>query len=124
MTKKNVASHREFDVVVVGSGAGGSASGWALANQGKSVCIVERGWLLKDPEFMQDEEQMIIHQSAHENREICHCASGSRGASESSDNGRGADIRRAAAKNGGTYGRGQRQGLLPSGPIYVHASGF
>lgn len=39
----------QFDVIVVGSGAGGAAAAWAYATLGKKVCIIERGeWSLRE----------------------------------------------------------------------------
>lgn len=32
-----------FDVVIVGSGFGGSVTAYNLANEGLSVCVLERG---------------------------------------------------------------------------------
>lgn len=33
----------EFDVVIIGSGAGGGACGWSLSKQGVRVCLIEAG---------------------------------------------------------------------------------
>jgi choline dehydrogenase-like flavoprotein len=41
----------EYDVVIIGSGAGGGTMAWALAGRPESVLVVERGqWLPREPE--------------------------------------------------------------------------
>ena len=37
----------QFDVIIIGSGFGGAASGCRLAQSGKKVLILERGQLLQ-----------------------------------------------------------------------------
>jgi len=61
---------KDYDVIIVGSGAGGGTAAYALAKAGKRVLIVERGKKLNDSEILQDEEQMIINRVAHDNREL------------------------------------------------------
>jgi choline dehydrogenase-like flavoprotein len=53
------ASEREFDVAVIGSGAGGAAAALALAQRGARVMIIEAGDLLLPSDFSQREELMF-----------------------------------------------------------------
>ena len=52
--KASVAGQR-FDVVVIGSGAGGAPLAWRLAEAGVSVLLVERGRAMRREEFDRDE---------------------------------------------------------------------
>lgn len=61
---------KDYDVIIVGSGAGGGTAAYALAKAGKRVLIIERGKILNEPDMIQDEEQMIIHRIAHDSREL------------------------------------------------------
>lgn len=47
------------DVVVVGTGAGGAAATWELAQRGLSVVAIERGSWLRPADMTQREEQMM-----------------------------------------------------------------
>lgn len=67
---KKVNLPKDYDIIIVGSGAGGGTAAYALAKAGKRVLIVERGRKLNDSEILQDEEQMIIRRVAHDNREL------------------------------------------------------
>ncbi|MBN2647171.1 MAG: GMC family oxidoreductase [Thiotrichales bacterium] len=52
---------RDFDVVVIGSGAGGGAVAWRLTQAGKSVLILEKGPWLKEEDFKKDELACCRH---------------------------------------------------------------
>ncbi len=60
----------DFDVVVSGSGAGGSTIAYALAKAGKRVLVVERGFPLKDRTAFQNEHRMLIRREAQDDRAI------------------------------------------------------
>ena len=45
----------DFDAVIVGSGAGGSAAAWKLSSAGLRVCVLERGRALTRDDFVHDE---------------------------------------------------------------------
>jgi choline dehydrogenase-like flavoprotein len=60
--KKKVGSARmgeTFDVIVVGSGAGGAATGYALANAGKRVLMLEKGGFLPRDRSTLDVKQVF-----------------------------------------------------------------
>jgi choline dehydrogenase-like flavoprotein len=56
-----MTNSREFDVVVIGSGAGGGAAAWALAGGGASVLVLEAG-----PEY-DPQRDYRLHLAAWEN---------------------------------------------------------
>jgi len=60
----------DYDVIIVGSGAGGGTAAWQLAKSGKRVLLIERGRLLDNPETVQDEMKMLIDRIAHDDRRI------------------------------------------------------
>jgi hypothetical protein len=45
--RSRAQTERTWDVVIIGSGAGGAPLAWALARAGRSVCIVEKGALVR-----------------------------------------------------------------------------
>ena len=62
---------RDFDLIVMGSGAGGSAFAWACAAAGKRVLVIERG----SPERSQqipplDEQAQLIDKRPYDDRSI------------------------------------------------------
>ena len=59
-----------YDVVVVGTGAGGGTAGHKLASSGKRVLFVERGTLFDDWSAFQDEQAMQIEKRASDDRYI------------------------------------------------------
>jgi choline dehydrogenase-like flavoprotein len=60
----------DFDVIVVGSGAGGGTFAYALARAGKKVLLVERGkkYVAKGPAH--DEQTMLIDKAPYDDRMI------------------------------------------------------
>ncbi|MBU1652543.1 GMC family oxidoreductase [bacterium] len=60
----------DYDVIIVGSGAGGGSVALQLAKAGKRVLIIERGRLFTDPEIGQNEKSMLIERIAHDDRQI------------------------------------------------------
>ena len=56
--KKDGSFSFSFDVCIIGSGAGGSIAA-LLLSQKSSVCIIERGKLIKPYEFTEKEDEMI-----------------------------------------------------------------
>ncbi len=41
-----MASQTEYDLIVIGSGPGGQKAAFAASKLGKSVAVIERGWML------------------------------------------------------------------------------
>lgn len=71
MTKSlNHTTHIDdhYDVVVIGTGAGGGTAGYKLAASGKKVLFVERGALFNDIHAGQDERAMHIEKQASDSR--------------------------------------------------------
>jgi choline dehydrogenase-like flavoprotein len=62
--------HDDFDVIVVGSGAGGGSFAYACAKFGKRVLLVERGqrYLLK--ESVPDEQEMLTEKRPYDDRRV------------------------------------------------------
>ncbi|MBI3557083.1 MAG: GMC family oxidoreductase [Deltaproteobacteria bacterium] len=60
-THRQLIANRVFDadVCIIGSGAGGSAAAYALAQAGRRVIVVERGSFLTPKDFDQREENMF-----------------------------------------------------------------
>jgi len=48
-------SERDWDICVIGSGAGGGPVAWSLAQAGRSVLVLEKGPWLKEGDFYKDE---------------------------------------------------------------------
>ena len=60
----------DCDVIVVGSGAGGSAFARACAKAGKSVLLIERGHAHKLPDAGHDEQAMLIEKKPYDDRPV------------------------------------------------------
>ena len=60
----------DCDVVVVGSGAGGSAFAQSCAKAGKSVLLIERGQKHRLPEPVHDEQAMLIDKKPYDDRAV------------------------------------------------------
>jgi choline dehydrogenase-like flavoprotein len=60
----------DFDVIVVGSGAGGGTFAYACAKSGKRVLVVEKGrrFTLKEP--VHDEQEMLIEKRPYDDRYV------------------------------------------------------
>ena len=58
----------DFDIIVVGSGAGGGTIAWRLASTGKRVLLIERGKRFDDSASFQDEERMLIEMAGFDDR--------------------------------------------------------
>src|SRR3954454_8472579 len=60
----------DFDVIVVGGGAGGATFAYACAREGKSVLVLERGdrQTAGGPAF--DEKAVLIEKGPYDDREI------------------------------------------------------
>ena len=54
-------SERSFDVVIIGSGAGGGASAWALSQKGMKVLVLEAGPVYKPSEYGLDRPDWEQH---------------------------------------------------------------
>ncbi len=54
---------KDFDVCVIGSGAGGAPVAWSLARAGRSVVLLERGPWLRDDDF--DKDELSHRRGAH-----------------------------------------------------------
>jgi choline dehydrogenase-like flavoprotein len=49
-----------YDVIVIGSGAGGGTLAYHLARSGKSILLLERGgWLTREPENWSAEQVFV-----------------------------------------------------------------
>lgn len=59
----------DYDAIVVGSGVGGGAAAWALAEAGWRTLVVERGWPLAEGDG-RDEHRMLIERVAGDDRPI------------------------------------------------------
>ncbi len=60
----------DWDVIVMGSGAGGATFAYACARAGKSVLLVERGQKYMLPEPVHDERAMLIDKKPYDDRAI------------------------------------------------------
>lgn len=58
----------EYDVIVIGSGAGGGMLAWSLARRGRKVLMIERGKRFSDRESSQDERRMLIDMEPFDDR--------------------------------------------------------
>src|SRR5262245_6660543 len=58
----------DADVIVVGSGAGGSTFAHACARLGKSVLVLERGQRYRSPGADLDERAMLIDKAPYDDR--------------------------------------------------------
>jgi choline dehydrogenase-like flavoprotein len=59
----------DCDVIVVGSGAGGSTFAYACAKAGKSVLLLERGRKYAVPDTVHDEQAMLIDKRPYDDRQ-------------------------------------------------------
>ncbi len=50
---------KQFDVIIIGSGAGGSISAAHITKMGLSVLMIEEGKVVRDHDFNQNESQMV-----------------------------------------------------------------
>ncbi|MBD3167213.1 FAD-binding protein [bacterium] len=60
----------DYDVIVIGSGAGGGTLAPVLARAGKKVLLVERGPKFTDRTAFQDEWRMLLRMEPYEGREV------------------------------------------------------
>jgi choline dehydrogenase-like flavoprotein len=60
----------DFDVAVIGSGAGGGTFAYACARAGKRVLLVERGRPFAPPELAHDEQAMLIDKKPYDDRPV------------------------------------------------------
>jgi choline dehydrogenase-like flavoprotein len=60
----------DFDAVIIGTGAGGGAAGFALARAGKRVLFVERGIPLAEPSAGRSERRMILGKEGGDDRPL------------------------------------------------------
>lgn len=61
---------RDFDVIVIGSGAGGAAFAHACASAGKSVLVIERGRRASLPNPPLDERANLIDKAPYDDRHV------------------------------------------------------
>lgn len=59
---------KDFDVCIVGSGAGGGPVAWTLARAGYSVVVLEKGPWLKEGDFYKDEIGVARREAYYPNR--------------------------------------------------------
>src|SRR5262245_201058 len=62
--------NNEFDVIVVGSGAGGGSFAYACAKFGKRVLLVERGQRYVLKESAPDEQEMLIAKRPYDDQVV------------------------------------------------------
>ena len=74
-------SGKNYDAIIVGSGAGGSAAAWKLAEAGRSVLLIERGAALRTDGSTLDVDK-VVHQGLFKSREIWTDGNGRRFAPE------------------------------------------
>jgi choline dehydrogenase-like flavoprotein len=60
----------DFDVIVIGGGAGGATFAYACARAGKSVLVLERGEELAPESHCLDEQAVLIDKGPYDDREI------------------------------------------------------
>jgi choline dehydrogenase-like flavoprotein len=60
----------DFDVIVIGGGAGGATFAYACARAGKSVLVLERGDQLTPEDRCLDEKAVLIDKGPYDDREI------------------------------------------------------
>lgn len=61
---------RDFDIIVIGSGAGGGTLAYACAKAGKRVLVLERGRKFVVDSLNQDEQATLIDKSPYDDRAI------------------------------------------------------
>ena len=62
--------HYDYDVIVVGGGAGGATFAYACARAGKSVLVLERGQQYTPTDTSHDEKAMLIDKRPYDDREV------------------------------------------------------
>jgi choline dehydrogenase-like flavoprotein len=60
----------DWDIIVIGSGAGGGTFAYACAKAGKRVLVLERGRRYRLPEAVHDEQAMLIEKRPYETRTV------------------------------------------------------
>src|SRR5262245_7846732 len=60
----------DYDVIVVGGGAGGATFAYACARAGKSVLVLERGERYTADGPSHDEKAMLIDKGPYDDREV------------------------------------------------------
>lgn len=58
----------DYDVIVIGSGAGGGTAAWSLAARGNRVLLIERGRRFAEEGNFQDEKRMLVEMAAFDDR--------------------------------------------------------
>jgi choline dehydrogenase-like flavoprotein len=61
---------QDFDVIVVGSGAGGGTCAYACSRQGKRVLLIERGHKVTPANQAQNEQDMLIAKRPYDDRPV------------------------------------------------------